>query len=85
MRDGLKASAPEECAMRRTLLVLLALLVATGLRATAAETRAKVVGQRINLRARPDSRSEVVGQLSDGDTLNVKSFHVVWFEIVPPG
>lgn len=48
------------------------------------ETRVRVTGQRINLRAKPSLQSEVVGQVADGETLNAKSFQDEWVEVAPP-
>ncbi|MFH0907847.1 MAG: SH3 domain-containing protein [bacterium] len=45
---------------------------------------AKVTGQHVNLRAKPESTSEVVGQVSDGDVLSVKSIQAEWVEVVAP-
>ncbi len=47
-------------------------------------TAAKVIGQRVNLRAKADLNAEVVGQLSNGDTVEVKSVQGEWTEIRPP-
>jgi SH3-like domain-containing protein len=45
---------------------------------------AKVVGDRVNLRARPDRNAEVVGQVAGSDVLAVKSIQDEWVEVVPP-
>lgn len=47
-------------------------------------TRVRVVGQRVNLRATAEATSEVVGQVSEGDILEAKSFMDEWVEIIPP-
>ena len=47
-------------------------------------TRVRVVGQRVNLRATAEATSEVVGQVSEGELLDVKSFQDEWVEVVPP-
>lgn len=47
-------------------------------------TPVRVTGQRVNLRAKADLQSEVVGQVGDGDVLSVKSFQDEWVEVVPP-
>ncbi len=50
----------------------------------AEQTTARVMGQRVNLRARSDLNAEVVGQVSEGDQLVVKSVQADWVEVVPP-
>lgn len=59
-------------------------LVLPGLAFGQGETKVRVTGQRINLRAKPDTRSEVVGQSSDGDVLTAKSYQDDWVEVAPP-
>jgi SH3-like domain-containing protein len=44
----------------------------------------RVVGQRVNLRARADLKAEVVGQVADGDVLEARSIQEEWVEVVPP-
>ncbi len=44
----------------------------------------KVVGQRVNLRAKADLQSEVVGQVADGEYLSAKSFQDDWVEVAAP-
>ncbi|MBU1693403.1 MAG: SH3 domain-containing protein, partial [Verrucomicrobia bacterium] len=44
----------------------------------------RVVGQRVNLRARADLKAEVVGQVADGDLLEARSIQEEWVEVVPP-
>jgi SH3-like domain-containing protein len=51
--------------------------------APAAET-ARVIGNRVNLRARPDLRAEVLGQAERNDVFTVKSIGPEWVEIEPP-
>ena len=65
------------------LLVAAALAVAGGAWGQT-ETRVNVTGQRVNLRAKPDLRSEVVGQVTADDVLQARSFQGDWVEIVPP-
>jgi len=48
------------------------------------ETKMKVVGQRVNLRAKSDLQSEVVGQVADGEYLVAKSFQDDWVEVAAP-
>jgi hypothetical protein len=69
---------------RRLAVALLFGVLAAGLAAGQSETKVKVVGQRINLRARADARSEVVGQAADGDILLARSFQDDWVEVTPP-
>ena len=45
---------------------------------------ARVIGNRVNLRARPDLRAEVVGQVDRGEQLTVTSITDSWAEILPP-
>jgi hypothetical protein len=45
---------------------------------------ARVLADRVNLRARPVTSSEVVGQVSEGETLEVVSIDEQWAEVVPP-
>jgi SH3-like domain-containing protein len=45
---------------------------------------ARVLADRVNLRARPVTSSEVVGQVSEGETLEVVSIDDQWAEIIPP-
>lgn len=52
--------------------------------AHAAELEAKVRGERVNLRAKPQENAEVVGQVSDGQQLVVLSVTNEWVEIKPP-
>jgi SH3-like domain-containing protein len=61
-------------------ITCLALLSATA----QAATEVRVIGQRVNLRAKPDLQSEVSGQVNRGDRLTVKSMSGEWVEIVPP-
>lgn len=57
----------------------------SGLVAHAAETEmARVVGNRVNLRAEPELRSEVVGQVMRNDRLHVVSVTDEWVEVRPP-
>jgi uncharacterized protein YraI len=46
---------------------------------------AKVSGERVNLRARPDRNAEVVGQAAQGEVLVVRSIQNEWVEVTPPG
>ncbi len=61
--------------------LLLAVVVSA---ADADNITAKVLGQRVNLRASAATTSEVVGQMSDGEVLQVKSVGEQWVEVVPP-
>ena len=71
--------------MKRITLAILALVLVNLLPVRAAEpVTAKVSGQRVNLRAKPEATSEVVGQVSEGDVLTVKSIQAEWVEVVPP-
>ena len=65
----------------RTLLIAV-LAVAAG--AGAEQPTATVTADRVNLRARPDLQSEVVGQVSEGSTLTVRSVTNEWVEVLPP-
>ncbi len=69
---------------RRLAVACLFGVLAAGIAAGQTETKVKVVGQRINLRARSDVQSEVVGQAADGDVLLAKSFRDDWVEVAPP-
>jgi SH3-like domain-containing protein len=44
----------------------------------------KVVGQRVNLRAKADLNAEVVGQVSEDDALTARNIGTDWVEVVPP-
>ena len=71
--------------MKRQLLIFCAIwisLAGNGFGQT--ETKVKVVGQRVNLRAKADLQAEVVGQVADGEFLNARSFQDDWVEVVPP-
>lgn len=75
----------KETAVKRQLLFFCAIwlsLAGTGFGQT--ETKVKVIGQRVNLRAKADPQAEVVGQFSDGEFLNARSFQDEWVEVVPP-
>jgi SH3-like domain-containing protein len=45
---------------------------------------ARIVGDRVNLRARPDRNAEVVGQVTGRDVLTVRSIQDDWVEVTPP-
>lgn len=45
---------------------------------------ARITSDNVNLRARPDLRSETVGQLNADDEVKVRSRQEGWVEIVPP-
>ncbi len=68
----------------RTIGIMLAGAL-SGLVACGAETEmARVVGNRVNLRAEPELRSEVVGQVLRNDRLQVVSVTEEWVEVRPP-
>lgn len=69
--------------MKKSFAYVAALLLVAG-SALAETPTARVMGQRVNLRARADLNAEVVGQVSDGDQLKVKSVQDAWVEVVPP-
>ena len=69
---------------RKVLLILVMGLVAPVVASAQVETKVKVIGQRINLRAKADPQSEVVGQVGDGVILLARSFQDQWVEVVPP-
>ena len=56
----------------------------SGLVFSQTETKVKVVGQRVNLRAKADLQAEVVGQIADGEFMTAKSFQDDWVEVMPP-
>lgn len=70
--------------MTKQLFIGAVVFCAIALPGGAETTPAKVIGQRVNLRAKPDLNSEVVGQVSNGDTLLVKSQQDAWVEVRPP-
>jgi hypothetical protein len=75
----------KETAVKRQLLIFCAIwlsLAGSGFGQT--ETKVKVVGQRVNLRAKADLQAEVVGQIADGEFLNARSFQDDWVEVAPP-
>lgn len=49
-----------------------------------AGTKVRVIGQRVNLRAKADPNSEVVSQAADGELLVARSFQGEWVEVVAP-
>lgn len=50
----------------------------------AAEYAVQVTGSRVNLRAKPTTSVETVGQVEYGDLLFAKSLGTDWVELVPP-
>ena len=64
-------------------LIVSALVLSTGV-APAEELEAKVRGDRVNLRAKPVENAEVVGQVSDGQSLMVVAVSNEWVEVKPP-
>lgn len=68
----------------KTTFLALALAVGASAAAFAEPLTLKVVGQRVNLRARADLNAEVVGQLAENDVVTAKSVGPEWVEIVPP-
>jgi hypothetical protein len=48
------------------------------------ELSGRILGNRVNLRAKAEGHSEVVGQASEGDVLTIKSIGPEWVEVVPP-
>lgn len=58
-------------------------LVAMSIAAQAGQI-ARVLTDRVNLRARPVTSSEVVGQVSSGETLELITVDDQWAEVVPP-
>lgn len=71
--------------MRRTAWIpsAWALALAAGA-AFAGDITVRVTGDRVNLRARPDPESEVVGQLSSGTALTARSLQEDWVEVAAP-
>lgn len=71
--------------MKRTVYAILTILMGLSGRAMGqGETQVSVLSERVNLRAKADKESEVVGQVNQGESLKVKSFQDQWVEIVPP-
>lgn len=70
--------------MKRWMILSAIWLGLAGLTLGQTETKVKVIGQRVNLRAKADPQAEVVGQLANGDILTAKSFQDEWVEILPP-
>ncbi len=66
--------------VRSTVLLLAAVTIAS----EGAESRFVVRGSRVNVRARPEQRAEVVGQLNEGDTLAYVESREPWIGIRPP-
>jgi SH3-like domain-containing protein len=58
--------------------------VATSLVYAQGNIPVKVLGQRVNLRAKALPEAEVVGQVSENDVLTAKSVGDEWVEVVPP-
>ncbi len=63
------------------MVILTGALVAT---AGAEELSARIKADRVNLRAKPDTSSEVVAQANAEDRLAVVSVRDEWVEVVPP-
>lgn len=59
-------------------------MLAGGLAMAAEPITATVKGERVNVRARPHPQAEVVGQLSEPATIQVRSMTNDWLEIIPP-
>lgn len=59
-------------------------MLAGGLAMAGEPITATVKGERVNVRARPHPQAEVVGQLSEPATIQVRSITNDWVEIVPP-
>lgn len=74
----------EASVKKLTVILLLCGLGATLCMAAEEAVIATVTGQRVNLRAKADLQSEVVGQVSEGDSLRVKSILEEWLEVQPP-
>lgn len=68
--------------MMRVWTILTVLMLA--LPAVEAANEVRVIGNRVNLRAKPDLQTEVVGQVNRGDRLTVKSMTDEWVEVAPP-
>lgn len=66
---------------KMTFGIALALLVTT---ANLPAADMQVIGNRVNLRTRPDLQAEVVGQVNRGDQLAVRSISGDWAEVAPP-
>ena len=49
-----------------------------------APTQVRIKADRVNIRAQNRLEAEVLGQLSEGDVLEARSFQLEWVEIVPP-
>ena len=60
------------------------LLFLVGSSAFADPMTAKIIAEHVNLRAKPESTAEVVGQAASGDVLSVKSVATDWIEVSPP-
>jgi uncharacterized protein YraI len=69
--------------IKKSIIALLVVAAAVVARAEEPLT-ALVRGQRVNLRAKAELNAEVVGQVTDGDTLRVKSVQESWVEVIPP-
>jgi uncharacterized protein YraI len=65
-------------------LAVLIAAAAAGAARAAEPVTAKVLSDRVNLRAKPDSQGDVVTQVDRGATLTVKSVDGDWVEVVPP-
>ncbi len=69
---------------KRYLWAIVVMLLPAVLALGQPETKVRVTGQRVNLRAKANPQSEVIGQVADGDMLTAKSFQDEWVEVVPP-
>lgn len=72
--------------MRSLLLSILlsAATVSAAEDAATASTEARVKGDRVNLRGRPDANGEVVGQAMAGESLKVVQAGETWIGVAPP-
>lgn len=70
--------------MRTIFYVVLVIAISPCVVAAQAPTSVKVIGERVNLRARPDMNSEVVGQVARDQVLTAKSFQDEWVEVLAP-
>lgn len=72
--------------MRKPLMnrLLLTLAVSAQCSAVMAAVTAEITGDNVNLRAAPTNTSEVVGQVSSGEVLEITGAVSSWLRVVPP-
>lgn len=74
----------KQCALLLFFSGIFSLAAMSGETEPVKSTMVRVLGNNVNLRARPALTSETVGQVSESDELKAISFMEEWVEVVPP-